>query len=111
MENFMKLFIDEYLFKIITYVVLIVISYIGTICGKAYKKYVDTKTKQSICKTVVTSVEQIYTDLHGDEKLQKALESASAMLTNKGISCTTDELTTLLESAVGEFNNAFNKGK
>ena len=42
-------------------------------------------------------------------KLQKALEAASEMLANKGITVTDIELRMLIEAAVGEFNDAFNR--
>ena len=51
----------------------------------------------------------MYKDLHGDEKLQKALEVASDMLLTKGITISDIELRMLVESAVAEFNDAFNK--
>lgn len=55
------------------------------------------------------AVEQMYKDLHGDEKLQKALEAASDMLLTKGITISDIELRLLIEAAVAEFNDAFNK--
>lgn len=109
MNEFLKALLNEYGVKIIGSLLMIIVSYIGTICGKAAKKYIDTKTKKTIAKTVVQSVEQMYKNLHGEEKLIKAMESASELLTEKGIKCTATELQVLLEGAVGEFNNAFDK--
>lgn len=109
MNEFLKALLNEYGVRIIGSLLMIIFSYVGTICGKAAKKYIDTKTKKTIANTVVQSVEQMYKDLHGEEKLLKAMESASELLTEKGIKCTTTELKVLLEGAVGEFNNTFNK--
>ena len=64
------------------------------------EKYINTKEKQAVCKTVVAAVNQIYYDLDGPEKLQKAIESASEMLAAKGITVTELELRMLLEAAV-----------
>lgn len=71
-------------------------------------KYINTKVKRDIARTVVQAVEQIYKDLHGEEKLGKALEAAADMLGAQGITVTDLELRMLLESAVGEFNQVFN---
>ena len=71
------------------------------------QKYVNTQTKKDVARTVVQAVEQIYKDLHGEEKLAKALEAASEILTEQGIHVTALELRTLIEDAVGEFNGVF----
>lgn len=109
MDNFLEILVNEYAVKIVGTILMLIVSYIGTMCGRAAKKYIDTKTKKSIAKIVVQGIEQAYKDLHGEEKLRKAMDSAGEMLTDKGIKCTSSELIVLLESAVGEFNNAFNK--
>lgn len=71
-------------------------------------KYINTKVKRDIARTVVQAVEQIYMDLNGEEKLGKALEAAADMLAANGITVTDLELRMLLEAAVGEFNDVFN---
>ena len=48
----------------------------------------------------MAAVNQIYYDLDGPAKLQKAIESASEMLAAKGITVTDLELRMLLEAAV-----------
>lgn len=71
-------------------------------------KYINTKVKRDIARTVVQGVEQLYKNLSGEEKLGKALEAAADMLTANGITVTDLELRMLLEAAVGEFNDVFN---
>ena len=102
--EFIKLFISEYGTTILYAVFTAIAGYLGIVV-----KYVNDKTKQAVAKTVVQAVEQIYKDLHGEEKLNKALESASEMLAEKGIAITDLELRMLIEAAVAEFNNAFNR--
>ena len=102
-------FINQYGTTIMYAVLVAVAGYFGTMAKTLYTKYINDKTKQTVAKTVVRGVEQIYRDLHGDEKLGKALEAASEMLAEKGIAVSDLELRMLIESAVGEFNNAFNK--
>ena len=81
--------------------------WLGLELKKLAQKYVNTQTKKDVARTVVQAVEQIYKDLHGEEKLAKALEAASEILTEQGIHVTGLELRTLIEDAVGEFNGVF----
>lgn len=107
--EFIKLFISEYGTTILYAVLTALAGYIGIFAKKLYTKYVNDKTKQAVAKTVVQAVEQIYKDLHGEEKLNKALEAASEMLAEKGITITDLEMRMLIEAALAEFNNAFEK--
>lgn len=49
-----------------------------------------------------------WTTIHGTDKLNKALETAEALL-KKGIDFDADEMEVLIEAAVAEFNEAFKK--
>ena len=104
-------FINTYGLEIIMALLTAIAGYVGVVVKNLYAKYVNDKTKESVVKTVVQGVEQIYKDLHGEEKLNKALEAASNMLTEKGISVTEFELRMLIEASVAEFNNAFEKAE
>ncbi len=86
-----------------------VFTYIGIVIKNKYTKYVNDKTKKDVVNTVVQAVEQIYKDLHGDDKLNKAIEGASEMLAEKGITVTEIELRYLIESAVNSLNEGFKK--
>lgn len=100
-------FISEHGVEILYAIITFVATYLGGYIKSIITKQVNDKTKQDVAKTCVKAVEQIYKDLHGDEKLQKAIEAASEMLANKNITITDIELRMLIESAVSEFNNAF----
>lgn len=104
-------FISQYGMEILYTLVMAVAGYIGLQAKNLYQKYVNDQTKKDVAKTVVQGVEQIYKDLHGEEKLNKALEAASEMLGEKGITITEFEMKMLIEAAVGEFNDAFNKSE
>ena len=108
--EFIKLFISEYGTTILYAVLTALAGYIGIFAKKLYTEYVNDKTKQAVAKTVVQAVEQIYKDLHGEEKLNKALEAASEMLAEKGITITDLEMRMLIEAALAEFNKAFEQG-
>lgn len=101
-------FISTYGTTILYSVLTAIAGYLGIVVKNLYTKYINDKTKQDVAKTCVKAVEQIYKDLHGEEKLQKALEAASEMLMNKNITITDIELRMLIEAAVAEFNDAFN---
>lgn len=102
-------FIDVYGMQILYTVIVGIAGYIGIVLKNLVTKYINDKTKQAVAKTSVQFVEQVYKDLHGEEKLTEALEAASQMLAEKGISVTELELRALIEAAVAEFNDAFNK--
>lgn len=104
-------FINEYGTTILYAVITTIAGYIGIVIKNLYQKYVNDQTKKDVVKTVVQSIEQIYKDLHGEDKLNKALESASEMLAIKGVQISEFELRVLIEAAVGEFNNVFNKSE
>ena len=104
-------FFNQYGTTIIYAVVVAIAGYFGTVAKSLYTKYINDKTKQAVAKTVVRGVEQIYKDLHGEEKLNKALEAASEMLADKGINASELELRMMIEAAVLEFNEAFIKAE
>ena len=108
--EFIKLFISEYGTTILYAVLTALAGYIGIFAKKLYTKYVNDKTKQAVAKTVVQAVEQIYKDLHGEAKLNKALEAASENRAEKGITITDLEMRMLIEAALAEFNKAFEQG-
>ena len=104
-------FVSAYGVEIIMAILTAVAGYIGVVVKNLYTKYVNDKTKESVVKTVVQGVEQLYKDLHGEEKLAKAIDAATEMLGEKGITITEFELRMLIEAAVAEFNKAFEKSK
>lgn len=107
--EFIKMFISEYGTAIAYMIVTGIFAYLGVKAKIYVDKYLNDKIKKDVAKTVVKAVEQVYKDLHGEEKLNKALESASEMLAEKGITVTDLEMRMLIEAAVAEFNKAFEK--
>ncbi len=107
--GFLNEFISQYGTTILYAILTAIAGYLGVVIKRLYEKYINDKTKQAVAKTVVQAIEQIYKDLHGDEKLNKALESMSEMLAEKGIQISDLEMRMLIEAAVAEFNEAFRK--
>ena len=106
MELFRE-FMNEYATTILYAIVTAIAGYIGIVLKNLYQKYVNDKTKKAVAKTVVNAVEQLYKDLHGQEKYDKAVEAMSQMLSDKGITISDIEIKMLIEAAVAEFNNSF----
>ena len=99
--------INQYLTQIILMFILALAAWIGGQVRSLYRKYVTTEIKQSVRRTVVRFVEQVYIDLHGPEKLAKAMLRASDILKEYGIEISDKELISMIEAAVNEFNNSF----
>lgn len=107
MEKFILEIVNTYGLQIIGTILLALAGVLGMAAKALATKYINTKIKRDVARTVVQGVEQLYKNLHGPAKLAKALEAAASMLTAQGITVTDLELRMLLEAAVGEFNNVF----
>ena len=102
-------FINLYGMQILYAIITAIAGYIGLAIKNLYTKYINDKTKEKVAKSAVKFVEQVYKDMHGEDKLNEALKAASEMLTEKNVTVTELELRVLIEAAVAEFNDAFNK--
>lgn len=102
-------FINEYGLQLMYMALTAIAGWLGIVVKDLVKKHLNDKTKLAVAKTTVQYVEQVFKDLHGEDKLQKALEAAAQMLEEKGITVTELELRVLIEAAVAEFNEAFKK--
>jgi len=102
-------FINQYGLQIMYAIITAVAGYVGIVVKNLVTKYLNDKTKKAVAKSAVQFVEQVYKDIHGEEKLGEALKAASEMLAEKGITVTDLELRVLIEAAVAEFNKAFEK--
>ena len=81
-------------------VIAVILGVLATKIKTAYNDKVQDETVRTIVKSVVEWAQQVYQDCEGPEKLQKALEKASAILNEKGITISDEELNMLIESAV-----------
>ena len=104
MENLFKEFVSNYGSSILYTVITAIFGYIGIALKNLFTKYINDKTKKDVAKTCVKAIEQIYRDLHGEEKLNKCIEYVSAMLGEKGIVISEIEIRMLIEAAVREMN-------
>ena len=102
-------FLNTYGMQLVYMALTAIAGYLGIVAKNLFTKYINDKTKENVAKTAVKFVEQVYKDLHGEEKLNAALEAASEMLAEKGITVSHLEMRVLIEAAVAEFNEAFKK--
>ena len=81
-------------------IIAVLLGVLATKIKTTYNDKVQDETVRTIVKSVVEWAQQVYQDCEGPEKLQKALEKASAILNEKGITISDEELNMLIESAV-----------
>ena len=80
---------------------------LGSKLKATYQERINNDIAKAVVKDVVQFVEQVYVDIKGKEKLQKAIEQASIILKSKGIDLTETEIYMLIESAVFGLNEGF----
>ena len=103
--------IQPNLIAIIMTVLTTIATFIGTKIKSIYETKVNDDTKRKVVKTVVNAVEQLYKNINGEEKLQKAKENIVAMLNEKGITISELEIEMLIEEVCNSFNQGLNKGE
>ena len=95
--------------EIILQIIPIVLATVGTfligLIKAKYSQYVNTDTKKEIAMLTVRYVEQVFTALHGKDKLEKAKSTFVDMLNEKGIKVSEAEIDMLLEAAVNQMND------
>lgn len=100
-----KELINQLTSNIIQVILVGVFTYVGIAFKNLNKKYVNSETKSIIVRDCVKCVEQIYTDLHGDDKKAECENRIVQLLYEKGITITQNELDIMIEAAVHEMNS------
>lgn len=90
-------------------IVWVIFAILGWGLKKIVTRILNTKEKRELAFDVVTFVEQKYKDFHGEQKFNEAVKAFTEILAERGIKTSTTEIMTLIESAVGAFNDTFNK--
>lgn len=88
-----------------------VFTYLGNKIKNAYETKLKNETAKTIVDDTVRYVQQVYKDLEGAEKLQKAIEKAQEVLAEKGITLTDVEINMLIESSVYTLKNILTQPK
>lgn len=101
-------FIQQYGMTILYTALTAIAGFIGLQIKRIYEKHIADEEKKKVVETCVKAVEQLYRDLSGEEKKEKAIENITAILDAKGITIAPIEIEMLLEATVASFNNSFN---
>lgn len=88
-----------------------VASYVGTQIKKVVIEKINTEEKRKVVETTCRYVNQLYKDLDGPSKFEKAKENVLLQLNEKGIGITELELEVLIESTVNSFKQGFTETK
>lgn len=83
-----------------------VATYVGNAVKKYFEEKANTETKRKVVETTCRYVNQIFADLDGPSKLEKAKENILLQLNEKGVPITDLELDVLIESTVNSFKEA-----
>ena len=102
-------FLQTYAPTILYAVLTAIAGFFGAQVKRIYDRMTQDETKRKVVETCVKAVEQMYKDLNGEEKKQKAIDGIRQMLDAKGIPVADIEIEMLVEAAVAEFNKAFEK--
>ena len=101
-------FMNQYGASLIHSVAVAIISYASIEIKRVYKKHIDDKTKKEVVKTVCQAINQLYPNLSGEEKLNKAILNCNQILKQKGIIINDLELRMYIECTVNCFNQKNN---
>ena len=71
-------------------------GFVGTQIKNLYRRWVDDKTKEAVVRTCVKAVEQLYRDLGGPEKLEKAMDACTVEVKSDGTAATAAQYTDAL---------------
>jgi intergrase/recombinase len=102
--DIVKSFLAEYGFSMLYAVITGIAAFVGLRIKKLYEEKCNNDTKKKVVSDCVKAVEQLYSELKGSEKLERAKDSIQAILADKGISISDLEMDILIESVVAEFN-------
>lgn len=102
--------VNSLIHTLMPYVITIVGALAGYVAVSIKNKLdekLNTDTKRTIAKQTVQYVQQVYQTLNGPEKLDKAINTFTELLNEKGIKVTDVETRVLIESAVKSFKDSW----
>ena len=102
--------INGVLIPLLSTILLGVAGWLGVKLKQSLDEKEKNKTFLEVIARSVCATEQIYKQLHGEEKLRKCVEIANGMLATRGIEISEDEIIYAIEAVLAELNNAFDTG-
>ena len=109
MENKLMQLAYDLLAILIPVLAALAVEYLRRRLGTEKVKRIQEElaTKQELATLAVRFVEQVYKDLHGPDKYQKAAEWLAARAQEHGLKLTADEIKGLIEAALRQLKDAF----
>ena len=101
---FFKEFLSQYGFSLIYALVMAIAGYVGIVIKNLISKYVTSTETRKVVDDCVLAVEQIYKDIHGQEKYERCVESLTIILNEKGLAASDLEIRMMIEAAVKRLN-------
>ena len=80
-----------------------IFSYIGIYLKKMIENLYNERVKKEVVEVVCKAVNQVYSNLSGQEKLKKAMSNVTEILEEKNIFITELEIRLIIESTVNSF--------
>ena len=102
--------LNQFVEALMPYVITIVTAiagYVAVVVKNKIAEKINTQTKKEVVEATVKYVQQLYETLDGKEKFQKALETSTEWLNEKGIKITETEASILIEAAVKGFKEGW----
>lgn len=109
METIILEIINAYGLELLKAVTLAIAGTLGVIAAVLFLRFANTETKQRVARTAVLFAEQVCKDLHGADKMDKAMDLAAKLLKKYGIKFDKEEMKALAEAFLAQVNNAFVK--
>lgn len=106
MEEVIVIVKDLFL-EICTFSLSVFASYIGMKIRQLYENKVKDEKKEKIVSNTVAYINQLYVDLEGSEKFNKAKEMILILLKENKLTITEKELDVLIESTVLGFKRGY----
>ena len=76
-------FIYTYGSQVLLAILCMLFGGLGLLVRQLAQRYLTDECKRAAAATAVRFAEQVFSDLHGEEKLSKAMEAAALLLKNK----------------------------
>ena len=109
MDTIILEIVNTYGMELLKAILMLVAGSLGLIVCKLANYFLNTEVKRTVARTGVLFVEQVFKDLHGEEKMDKFLEYAADRLKRSGVKFDAEEMKSLAEAFLAQFNNAFIK--
>ena len=100
---------NDYGVSIIHGVAASIISYVSVEIKRIYNRHFIDRTKKDVVSMVCKAINQVYPNLGGNEKLNKAIYNCREILKEKNIKINDLELRMYIESSVCCFSDEINK--